>query len=616
MNPTITLADLRARGVTLSSQEAIAIAQSLIHSDQSAFNARPPYGPPTADTVTINADGLVECRTCAATPAVSEIAILLQDLLPMGTKGVPGALRYALGRALLEVEAPPFDSIEDFSRTLARFEGGDRTRLLGDVYRRAVVTRPALPAAVVQLATRDRRRLPMVTSEQRRELRALDRQLFEQRQAEAAAANTPARVRWFVRRAPIAACFAAGLLLLFAGEFMRSRQNAVPSTAGGPQPVAGGQQSAENGLPPAAAEQSTFAGGATTTAATRQEGVEPRSAIDGGRSALSTPEEPPAAVTTAATNGSSLASNREVVARPSPRQDRTNTRRPAQAGRAPDAFAADDPDRPRFGEPAIVQAVDSGQRPVFSPAFASNGTAMFFHSGKNTGDSPSALMSLDSASADLRVMTIVDDGSRNYHVQPSPDGKLIAFDSDRDGDRGVYVAGRDGTGVRRVSGEGYAAVPTWSPDSERLAFIRAEPGNSRVWNLWLLRLETGDIRRLTSFKYGQTWSASWFPDGQRIVYTHEDRLIVQELSSGRTKPYASPLKQRLVRTPAVSPDGTKIVFQVYRSGAWLLDLNDGSMRCVLTDPTAEEFAWAPDGRRVAFHSRRDGQWGIWMMSGI
>ena len=42
---------------------------------------------------------------------------------------------------------------------------------------------------------------------------------------------------------------------------------------------------------------------------------------------------------------------------------------------------------------------------------------------------------------------------------------------------------------------------------------------------------------------------------------------------------------------------------------------DGSMRCVLTDPSAEEFAWAPDGRRVAFHSRRDGQWGIYVYGG-
>jgi Tol biopolymer transport system component len=193
---------------------------------------------------------------------------------------------------------------------------------------------------------------------------------------------------------------------------------------------------------------------------------------------------------------------------------------------------------------------------------------------------------------------------------------MIAFDSDRDGERGVYVASHDGTNVRRVSGAGYAAVPTWSPNNDQLAFIRAEPGDPRVWNLWLLSLGSGTTRRLTSFMYGQTWSASWFPDGRRICYTHEDRVIIQDLASGTTREFASPLNQHLVRTPAVSPDGTKVIFQVFRNGGWLLDLNDGTMRCVLTDPTAEEFAWAPDGRRVAFHSRRDGQWGIWMMTGL
>jgi TolB protein len=248
---------------------------------------------------------------------------------------------------------------------------------------------------------------------------------------------------------------------------------------------------------------------------------------------------------------------------------------------------------------------------MFSPAFASNGSALFFHTGRS-GDAQSAIATAD-LGADLHVMTIVDDGARNYHVQPSPDGTQVAFDSDRGGERAVYVANRDGSNVRRISGSGYAAVPTWSPDGSRLAFVRAETDRPHVWNLWIETLASGETRRLTAFKYGQTWSASWFPDGRHICYTHEDRLLIHDLDTNRTREFVAPVRGRLMRTPAVSPDGKHVIFQVSRSGAWLLDLEDGTMRCVLTDPTAEEFAWAPDGRRVAFHSRRDGAWGIWVM---
>jgi len=249
---------------------------------------------------------------------------------------------------------------------------------------------------------------------------------------------------------------------------------------------------------------------------------------------------------------------------------------------------------------------------MYSPAFASNGTALFYHTGRPS-DARSALAE-KTLGDDLEVMTILDDGARNYHVQPSPDGSRIAFDSDRDGERGVYIAARDGSNVHRISGPGYAAIPTWSPDGQRLAFVRGEPDRSRVWNLWLTTLATGQTQRLTNFRYGQTWNASWFPDAKAVAYTHEDQLAVLNLADGHTRTFRSPLPGRQVRTPAVSPDGRHIIFQVSRHGAWLVDLADGSMTCVLTDPTAEEFAWSPDGRRVAFHSRRDGRWGIWIMA--
>jgi WD40-like Beta Propeller Repeat len=247
--------------------------------------------------------------------------------------------------------------------------------------------------------------------------------------------------------------------------------------------------------------------------------------------------------------------------------------------------------------------------PGFSPAFARRGSAVFFHTGgRGAHRSDLAMAEVDGGKS--RVVTILSDGARNYHVQPSPDGRLIAFDSDRDGERGVYVASRDGSNEKRITGRGYAAVPTWAPDGKRIAFVRAEPGRPNVWNLWLLSLESGAVRRLTQYRYGQTWGASWFPGGDRIAYTHETKIIVKNLMTGVTREFDSPIANRLVRTAAVSLDGTRVIFQVFRDGAWLLNLADGSMRRVFADPTAEEFAWAPDGGRVAFHSRRDGRWRI------
>jgi hypothetical protein len=248
---------------------------------------------------------------------------------------------------------------------------------------------------------------------------------------------------------------------------------------------------------------------------------------------------------------------------------------------------------------------------AFSPTFASTGE-LFFHSGRSN-NGRLLVASLDRSGEVSRISALRDDGARDYHPRVSPDGKWIAFDSDRDGERGVYIARRDGAKLQRVSGDGYAAVPSWSPDMKRLAFIRGERARPRVWNLWTRDLATGELHRQTSFKSGQVWGASWFPDGRTICFSHDDELIITRLGSGEQIVIDTPKRGRLVRTPAVSPDGKSVVFQVFRDGVWLLDVETRAMRRILADPTAEEFAWSPDGERIAYHSRRDGAWKIWVM---
>jgi hypothetical protein len=248
--------------------------------------------------------------------------------------------------------------------------------------------------------------------------------------------------------------------------------------------------------------------------------------------------------------------------------------------------------------------------PVFSPAFDAGGGSLLFHAGRDEARLMRARLS--GTGAPVEVTSLLDGGTRDYHARPSPDGAMMAFDSDRDGERGVYLARRDGSSPRRISGEGFAAVPSWSPDMTRLTFVRADGARKSVWSLWIYTLATQELTRLTSYPVGQVWGASWFPDGERICYSHEDRLVVRDLATGTEQTFPSPRRRRLVRTPAVSPDGTRVVFQLRGDGVWLLDLRNERMRRLLADPTAEEFAWHPAGDRIAYHSRKDGEWRIWV----
>jgi hypothetical protein len=130
---TAYLADLLNRGVGLRPHEAVAIVQQLINTPVFAFKwpwLETSPGPPSVDNVQLRDDGTVVCVGCHVTPAVFEIAILLQAMLAVGSRQVPGGLRYAIARGLLEVDASPFDSIGEFSRGLERFERGSRCEVV------------------------------------------------------------------------------------------------------------------------------------------------------------------------------------------------------------------------------------------------------------------------------------------------------------------------------------------------------------------------------------------------------------------------------------------------------------------------------------------------------
>jgi WD40 repeat protein len=575
---TIGLSHLLGRGVRLETHEAVALARELLaHA----------CGIPTPDNIQLGSDGSASCISANGRPSVASVADLLLTLLPAGTPNLPAPLRYAIARGLEAVEAPPFASLGEFSSALQRFEKGASRDVLKSVLQRgARPSRPiAAPIAVAQTP---------VTPPAAGPSPAVPRPTV-----------VPPRPTLVVRKSGASSSGPPQPIVAPPPMF---RSFGVDREAG--SPVHSSRRWAV--VAPAALAASFAVGFAIGDGITdRRAATKPSGSARVSRGLSAAPANDSAA------NPPQVKLREEIVRVPrTPAVAREIVPSPAAAGT--DA-SADAPSGPvdHAGEPVrAIHVVRATNRNAFSPAFASDGTAIFFHTGRER-DARSAIevaTAGSQTSGDLGLMTIVDDGSRNYHAQPSPDGRFVAFDSDRDGERGIYVANRDGSQIRRVSGAGYAAVPTWSRNNEWLAYIRAEADQPSVWNLWVQPAAGGGARRVTNYRYGQTWAASWFPDHRRIAYSHEDTLMVMDLQTGEATRYRTPVKGQLVRTPAVSPDGTQIIFQVFRHGAWLLDLADGSMQRVLTDPTAEEFAWSPDGRGVAFHSRRAGPWRIYVLS--
>ena len=235
MSTRISVSELHNAAVALRADEAVAVVQQLMHSvsSDSAAHEDEPFGPPTLQNVYLDEDGFVICQACQTTPAVAEMAIFLQQLLPESTPRVPGALRYTIARALHDVDAPPFDSIQDFSAALERFESGDRVAVVRAVVERAT----ALCLDRFRGARDDRRRLMPSSSDFRRELRAADARYYELATASGriVAAEPPLPER---RRTPsLAMGIVAGVCLVFVGEVMHTRSTSPAVAPSAPAPL-------------------------------------------------------------------------------------------------------------------------------------------------------------------------------------------------------------------------------------------------------------------------------------------------------------------------------------------------------------------------------------------
>jgi dipeptidyl aminopeptidase/acylaminoacyl peptidase len=190
-------------------------------------------------------------------------------------------------------------------------------------------------------------------------------------------------------------------------------------------------------------------------------------------------------------------------------------------------------------------------------------------------------------------------------AQISPDGKRTVYVETRitlDTNRyhhALVVVDVD-AGRRRALTDGTASdtSPSWTPDSQRVVFISDRSGNP---NLWSVDRRGSELRQLTALD-GIVRTPRVSPDGTRVVFVHAPRTPQQRrVAAGPDRP--EPRFRHIRRL------GWKLDGHGYWDGAWLhlwvLDLRTGkSKRLTSGDFHDRQPAWSPDGRHLAFVSNR------------
>src|SRR5271165_3422521 len=160
-----------------------------------------------------------------------------------------------------------------------------------------------------------------------------------------------------------------------------------------------------------------------------------------------------------------------------------------------------------------------------SPAWSSDGKSLAFSSSRS-GDAE--IYSVDVAGGDLRRLT----NSKGPDVSPTWNPKTnaqIAFVSGRTGLPQIYTMASDGTNLVRMTDQGYAVSPSWSPNGQFLAFAWVRnygPGAPGASDIYVMDVASKQWVQLTH-DGGRNDFPSWSPDGRHIVF--------QSSRSGRTQ---------------------------------------------------------------------------------
>ena len=178
------------------------------------------------------------------------------------------------------------------------------------------------------------------------------------------------------------------------------------------------------------------------------------------------------------------------------------------------------------------QKTDSSWTDWLTPTLSMTFTVavlMFFVQYLSPTGSPIAYYFPDgSASGNLQVYRMNADGTAQtrlfptfdgsiFHVNFSPDGEQVVYASgELDEFSTIFVADADGTNAQAITGnEANNLEPAWSPDGTQIAYMSDRDGSREIY---VFNLETGEETRLTDNSNREAFPV-WSPDGTQIAYT-------------------------------------------------------------------------------------------------
>jgi Tol biopolymer transport system component len=218
---------------------------------------------------------------------------------------------------------------------------------------------------------------------------------------------------------------------------------------------------------------------------------------------------------------------------------------------------------------------------------------------------------------DIYLMT--RDGLRNLTNDPasdefpkwSPDGRRIAFSSNRSGRYQICVMNADGTNLVQVThSENDAIEQTWFPDGKKIAFTESWSRTfGRSYVMYSLDLASGRTEKLLPRFVESNALPEFSPDGRRLGFTGKRLagwdVFVADLTTGDARPLT---EGGGACRPHFSPDGTKIAYVSAsadgKGDIWLMNL-DGKEKKLLTErPETWDYfpGWSPDGHFIVFSS--------------